>query len=104
RHGGGHPVRYDQQARERILRQARRVPTPEADGTAAWSLSTLRQALRAAPDGLPAVATYTPWQVLHQANYSYQRTRSWCPTGEALRKRKAGAVTVTDPDAGAKKS
>jgi transposase len=104
RHGGGRPATYDQQARERILREARRAPTPEADGTAAWSLSTLRKALRAAPDGLPTVSTYTLWQVLHQANYTYQRTRSWCPTGEALRKRKAGAVTVTDPDAEAKKS
>jgi|SRR5262245_50895 len=104
RHGGGHPVTYGQQARERILREARRVPTPEADGTAAWSLSALRKALRAAPDGLPAVSTYTLWQVLHEANYTYQRTRSWCPTGEAVRKRKAGAVTVTDPDAQSKKS
>ncbi len=30
-----------------------RAPTPEADGTATWSLSTLRRTLRAAPDGLP---------------------------------------------------
>jgi transposase len=104
RHGGGQSLKYDEQARERILREAQRTPTPEADGTAAWSLSTLQKALRAAPDGLPAVSTYTLWQVLHEAGYSYQRTRSWCPTGQALRKRKAGAVTVTDPDAGPKKS
>ena len=104
RHGGGHPVRYDQAARERIVREAQRTPTPEADGTAAWSLATLREALRAAPDGLPAVSTYTLWQVLHEAGYSYQRSRSWCPTGQAVRKRKAGAVVVTDPDAQAKKS
>jgi transposase len=104
RHGGGQTLKYDEQARARILREARRTPTPEADGTAAWSLWTLRKALRAAPDGLPAVSTYTLWQVLHEAGYSYQRTRSWCPTGQAVRKRKAGAVTVTDPDAGPKKS
>ena len=30
---------------------------------------------------------------------SYQRTRTWCPTGTALRRRKAGPVVVTDPDA-----
>ncbi len=104
RYGGGQPMKYDQQDRERILREARRQPTPEADGTAAWSLATLRKALRAAPDGLPTVSTYTLWHVLHEADYTYQRTRSWCPTGQAMRKRKAGAVTVTDPDAGPTKS
>ncbi len=104
RHGGGRPLHYDQRARQRILREAQRQPTPEADGTATWSLSTLRKALRTAPDGLPRVSTYTLWQVLHEANYTYQRTRSWCPTGQAVRKRKAGAVVVTDPDAQPKKS
>src|SRR5262249_50872309 len=104
RHGGGRRPDYDQAARERILRAAARPPTPQADGTAAWSLSALRQALRSAPDGLPRVSTYTLWQVLHEAGYSYQRTRSWCPTGTALRRRKAGAAVVTDPDADSKKS
>jgi transposase len=104
RHAGGQPVRYDHQARQRILREAQRTPTPEADGTAAWSLGTLQKALRAAPDGLPAVSTYTLWRALHEAGYTHQRTRSWCPTGQAVRKRKAGAVAVTDPDAQAKKS
>jgi transposase len=104
RHGGGQTPLYDPAARERILREAERAPTPEADGTATWSLSALRQALRSAPDGLPRVSTYTLWQVLHEAGYSYQRTRSWCPTGTALRRRKAGAAVVTDPDADSKKS
>jgi len=104
RHGGGHPPAYDQAARERILRELQRPPTPEADGTATWSLSTLRKALRSAPDGLPRVSTFTFWQVLHGAGYSHQLTRTWCPTGTALRRREAGAVVVTDPDAGSKKS
>jgi len=104
RHGGGHKPTYDTAARDRILREAARVPTPEADGTATWSLSVLRRVLRAAPDGLPEVSTFTIWQVLHGAGYTFQRTRTWCPTGSAVRKRKAGVVTVTDPDAGAKKS
>ena len=104
RHGGGHPVVYGPEARRRILAEVNRTPTPEADGTAAWSLSTLRKALRSAPDGLPTVSTYTLWQVLHGAGYSHQLTRTWCPTGTALRRRKAGAVVVTDPDAGSKKS
>jgi transposase len=104
RHAGGQRVKYDQQARQRILREAQRKPAPEADGTASWSLATLQKALRAAPDGLPTVSTYTLWQVLHEAGYTHQRSRSWCPTGQAVRKRKAGAVTVTDPDAQSKKS
>jgi transposase len=104
RHGGGRAAVYGEPARVRILGEAQRTPTPQQDGTATWSLSALRKVLRAAPDGLPAVSTYTLWKVLHGADYSYQRTRSWCPTGAALRKRKAGTVTVTDPDADPKKS
>ena len=104
RHGGGQPRRYGEDARARILREAQRKPTPEADGTATWSLSSLRKALRRAPDGLPSVATSTVWQVLHDAGVTFQRTRTWCPTGQALRQRKAGVAAVTDPDAGAKKS
>jgi hypothetical protein len=88
----------------RILVEIERAPTPEADGTAAWSLSTLRKALQSAPDGLPAISTYTLWRVLREAGYSHQRTRSWCPTGAALRRRKAGAAVVVDPDATPKKS
>jgi transposase len=104
RHGGGHTPTYDAAARDRILREAARTPTPDADGTATWSLTALRRVLRAAPDGLPAVSTFTIWQVLHGAGYTFQRSRTWCPTGSARRRRKAGVVTVTDPDAAAKKS
>ena len=104
RHGGGRPRTYGAPARERILREAARPPTPERDGTATWSLTLLRRALRAAPDGLPRVSTYTIWRALRDAGYTFQRTRTWCPTGHAVRRRKAGRVTVTDPDAGAKKS
>jgi transposase len=104
RHGGGHVPTYDPQARARILREAQRTPTPEADGTATWSLTSLQKGLRKAADGLPNVSTYTLWQVLHEAGYSFQRTRSWCPTGQALRLRKAGVVATTDPDAHPKKS
>ncbi len=104
RQGGGQPRVYDHASRERILREARREPTPEADGTATWSLSTLREALRSASDGLPKVATSTIWQVLREAGLSYQQSRTWCPTGAALRKRKGGPVLVTDPDAESKRS
>jgi len=104
RHGGGRRKFYDTQARTRILAEAQRTPTPEHDGTAIWSLSSLQKVLRQAPDGLPSVSTYTLWNVLREAGYSYQQTRTWCPTGMALRKRKAGVATVTDPDAEPKKS
>ena len=104
RHGGGQPRRYDHEAAERILREARRQPTPEADGTATWSLTTLRKALRAAPDGLPKVSTYTLWRVLREARSSHQRSRTWCPTGKALRRRKAGPAVVADPEADPEKS
>jgi transposase len=104
RHGGGRTPTYDTAARERILREAARTPAPDADGTATWSLSTLRRSLRAAADGLPAVSTFTIWRVLREAGYTFQQTRSWCPTGSAVRRRKAGVVAVTDPDAGPKKS
>jgi len=104
RHGGGQKPRYGQPQRERILREAERKPTPEADGAASWSLSLLRKALRAAPDGLPRVSTYTIRRALHAAGYTFQRTRTWCPTGRPVRRRKAGQATVTDPDAGPKRS
>lgn len=104
RHGGGQPVTYGPAERRRILAEVVRSPTPEIEGTATWSLGTLRKALRGVPGGLPAVSTYTIWQVLHEAGYSHQQTRSWCPTGSALRRRVAGAVVVTDPDAEPKKS
>jgi transposase len=104
RHGGGQPVTYGPAERQRILAEVARSPTPEADGTATWSLATLQESLRGAPGGLPAVSTYTIWNVLHEAGYSHQNTRTWCPTGSALRRRVAGAVVVADPDAEPKKS
>jgi transposase len=104
RHGGGQPRTYTPTERQRIRDEARRQPDREADGTATWSLSTLRQALRSAPDGLPHVSTATIRTVLREAGWTWQRTRSWCDTGKVVRRRKQGAVEVTDPDAEAKKA
>jgi transposase len=104
RHGGGHEPTYDTAARDRIVREAARTPTPDTDGTATWSLAILRRVLRAAPDGFPRVSTFTIWRVLREAGYTFQRARTWCPTGSAVRRRTTGVVTVTDPDAVAKKS
>ncbi len=103
-HGGGQPKRYTPMEQERILREVRRVPDREIDGTGAWSLTTLQRALRQAVDGLSSVSTATIWNVLHDAGFRWQRDRSWCETGVVVRKRKSGPVTVIDPDAVAKKS
>jgi len=64
----------------------------------------LQRALRTAPDGLPAVRTDTIWRVLRAAGCTWQRSRSWCETGRAVRQRQSGPVVVVDPDAEAKKS
>jgi hypothetical protein len=104
RHGGGRRPTYGPEARARIAAVAARPPTPEGDGTATWPLSALRRTLRAAPDGLPKVSTYTIRLVLRESGASSQRTRTWCPTGTALRRRKAGPAVVADPDAEPKKS
>jgi transposase len=103
-HGGGHELKYGPAERERILREFRRVPDRTSDGSATWSLSLLQRALRQAPDGLPSVSIDTIWRVLHNAGVTWQRDRSWCATGTALRKRKTGMVQVVDPDTEAKKS
>jgi transposase len=102
-HAGGQPARYTRVERERILAEAGRTPQQEPDGTAAWSLTTVQRALRRAPDGLPQVSTSTIWCVRTDAGWSWQRTRSWCPTGTAVRMRQRGRVVVHDPDADAKK-
>jgi hypothetical protein len=103
RHAGGRQAVYSSAERERILAEARRKPEHEGDGTATWSLTTLQRALRRAADGLPQVSTYTIWCVLTDAGWSWQRTRTWCPTGTAVRLRKRGRVHITDPDAEAKR-
>ena len=104
RHGGGPQPIYGVTQRERILAEVKRQPDPEQDGTASWSLSTLQRALRQAPDGLPDVSTYTIWEVLQEAGWSWQKNRTWCETGKVKRKRKGEVVEVSDPDATAKKT
>jgi transposase len=104
RHGGGPPIMYQVAERERILTEFEHQPDREKDGTATWSLSTLRRALREAPDGLPNVSTYTIGCVLHDAGWTWQKDRTWCRTGTVTRKRKGGIVEVTDPEMEAKKN
>ena len=103
-HGGGHRIRYGEAEQRRILTEVARVPERARDATATWSLTTLRDALRRAEDGLPGISTYTIGRALQAAGYSWQKGRSWCDTGVVVRKRKhTGLVTVTDPDAAAKR-
>ncbi len=103
RHGGGPVTIYADAERERILAEARRRPERDRDGTASWSLTTLRRVLREASDGLPEVSTHTIWKTLREAGFDWQRDRSWCETGVVERKRGGEVVEVVDPDAEPKK-
>ena len=94
--GRGRRATYSASERARIVATAQRQPNRRTDGTATWSLSTLQRSLRRT--GLPRVGTSTIRRVLQDAGSSYQRTRTWCPTGTAQRKRKSGVVTVIDPN------
>jgi len=99
--GAGRKPTYTSEQQARILQEVQRTPDRREDGTATWSLSTLQQARR--KTGLPDIARETIRQVLHEAGYSYQHTRSWCRTGYALRKRKSGTVTTYDEQTPEKK-
>ena len=93
--GRGRRATYDDTERARIVATAQRAPDRERDGTATWSLTTLERALR--QQGLASIGATTIRRVLCAAGNSYQRTRTWCPTGTAIRKRKHGPVRVSDP-------
>jgi transposase len=103
-HGGGPQRKYTAPERERVLREIRRTPDPEKDGTKTWSLSLLQKALRKAEDGLPEISTERIWVILQEAGFRWQKARSWCETGQVERKRKHGVVTVVDADATPKKN
>jgi transposase len=99
--GRGRKPTYDLAARARIVATAQRPPDRKTDGTAAWSLSTLERTLRR--ERFPRLGATTIRRVLQDAGSSYQRTRTWCPTGTAERQRKSGIVRVTDPETEAKR-
>jgi hypothetical protein len=67
-------------------------------------LTTLQNAWRRTPDGLPTISTYTIWTTLQQAGVSWQKSRTWCETGIAVRQRKQDVVAVKDIDTEPKKS
>jgi transposase len=99
--GRGRKPTYDSRARAQIVQVAQTLPDRRTDQTATWSLATLRRRLHR--EGLPTVGTSTIRRVLQEAGSSYQRTRTWCPTGTAQRMRKTGVVTVVDPETEEKK-
>ncbi len=99
--GGGRKPTYTSEQRARIIAEVQREPDREQDQTATWSLMTLRAAFR--QSDLPDIAAETIREVLHEAGYSYQRTRTWVHTGYALRKRTAGTVTPYDEQTPEKK-
>jgi transposase len=93
--GRGRKPSYTPADRERIVQEVQRIPDREHDQTGSWSLSTLQRTLR--QKGLAHISRATIAQVLHEAGYTYQQSRTWCPTGTALRVRKEGVVQVRDP-------
>lgn len=99
--GRGRKPTYTSTQQTRILAEVQRKPDHKKDQTGTWSLMTLRRALR--KSDLPHIGAETIRQVLHESGYSYQRTRTWCRTGYALRQRKSGTVTVYDPETPEKK-
>jgi transposase len=99
--GRGRKPIYTDDQRARIIAEVQRQPDPKVDQTATWSLMLLRQALR--KKGLPHIAKETVRLVLQEAGYQFGKTLTWCLTGTAVRKRKAGQVHVEDPKAQEKK-
>jgi transposase len=99
--GRGRKPTYTSEQRKRVLTELQREPDRKKDQTATWSLTLLQKVLRQAD--LPHISRETIREVLHEAGYSYQRTRTWCRTGYALRKRKSGTVTVYDLETPEKK-
>ncbi len=101
-HRGGASILYDSEQRQLILQTMSSSPDPERDGTGTWSLSSLQRRLREQAE-FSKISTYTIWRVLHEADWSWQSSRSWCQTGQVKRRRKSGIVEVQDPDSQAKK-
>ena len=101
KHGGGPEKIYGPEVRNKILEIISTPPDRKRNGTATWSLSTLQKHLEKTEIG--HMSTYTLWKILHDANYSFQKDRTWIKTGIVNRKRGGRVVEVEDPDSEAKK-
>lgn len=99
--GRGRKPTYTSEQRAQVMVEVQREPDRTKDQTATWSLLLLRNALR--KGSLPHISAETVRHILHEAGYTYQRTRTWVRTGYALRKRKSGTVTTYDPETPEKK-
>lgn len=100
-HGGGPSIKYGPKERQQILDCIAQRPKLKEDGTSTWSLQTLQTHLE--KTSLGHVSTFTLWNILHESDYSFQKSRTWITTGKALRKRKEKWVEIEDPDKEAKK-
>lgn len=101
--GAGRKAVYTVEQRQQVLAEFKRIPDREIDGTGTWSLTTLQQAVRKQPK-LERISRDTLATMLHEAGLTWQRNRTWCETGTAVRTRKHGTVIVVDPDSEAKKN
>ena len=101
--GSGRPATYTLEQRAMMVEEFRRTPDREQDGTGTWSLTTLQHALRRRP-GLERVSRDTISGMLHAAGLTWQRDRTWCETGVAVRQGKHGKRVVVDRDAEPKKT
>lgn len=99
--GRGRKVTYPEAERQQVLDTFHQPPDREKDGSATWSLKLIAHHVH--HNGLPQIASETIRQILHHNGQSSQRSRSWCPTGTAKRKRTEGVVLVHDPQAEAKR-
>jgi transposase len=88
-HAGAPRICFGAPEQQRILAEWARSPEREQDDTVTWSVSLLQTALRQAPDGLPQVSRFTIARTLHEAGLSWQKGRTWCETGAALRRRES---------------
>ena len=101
KHSGGPKIVYGTERRNKILEIVSSPPDRKIHGTANWSLTTLQRHLEKSEMG--HVSTHTLWKILHSANYSFQKDRTWIKTGIVNRKRGGKFIEVQDPDSEAKK-
>lgn len=101
--GAGRKALYTVEQQAEVLAAFQRLPDREVDGTGVWSLTTLQRSVRQRP-GLEQISRDTLATMLHESGLTWQRNRTWCETGTAVRRRKHGTVIVVDPDSAAKKN
>jgi transposase len=99
---GPKPV-YHSVEHQMVIETLKRHPDRQEDLTASWSLSTLERTLRRSEPKLSKIGATTLRRILKQEGFSYQKSRSWCQTGQVKRVRKEGVVAVHDPKTEEKK-